>query len=313
VKVRAKAIPVPPAEAGVALSCPACNGASFEPFRYELVECGSCGLVIDPAAIRRSREEKVQEDWFGIPDAAQSVWVRTFESWNNARTIARIQRFVKAPARVLEVGVGSGSLLVALRDAGFDAQGCDLSPRVAEYVRTTLGMPMTVGPVESVETTSKFDVVVMNHVVEHTSEPVKMLESVRRLARPGALFHVAVPNIACWEAHLPGWTSYEPYHLVYFTPRTLSAVAERAGLRPLETATFESFSGWFLSVLRSVFARRLRQVDGRETLRTMRRATHVEHLYRTAMVASGAALYPLRLMQARAGAGEEAILLATCA
>jgi SAM-dependent methyltransferase len=237
--------------------------------------------------------------------------VRLFESWNNARTLARIRRHVPPPARVLEIGIGSGSLLNELRRSGYDVHGCDLSAQLAGYVREAFGIDVFVGPLRDFEPSREFDVVVMNHVVEHTSAPLKLLTEARHIARPEALFHIAVPNVGCWEAWLPGWTSYEPYHLVYYTPATLRATAMRAGMRVIDLRTFEPFSGWSLALLRSALGRSLRNADDRAAMRSARRSSGMEHAFRAAMLATGTGLYPLRRIQSALGRGEEIILLAS--
>src|SRR5258708_26522784 len=93
------------------LACPGCDRTEFESFRFGLSECSGCGLVVDPSAMSRSQSESgLQEEWFQTPEAARSGWVRLFERWKNARTLARVRRNVPPPARVLDVGAGSRSL-----------------------------------------------------------------------------------------------------------------------------------------------------------------------------------------------------------
>ncbi|HLK35567.1 MAG TPA: class I SAM-dependent methyltransferase [Polyangiaceae bacterium] len=304
-----------PGESRVTLSCPVCGATSYRGFRFGLSVCTKCNLVVDPEAIAASEAQSLlQEDWFDVPDAAHSGWVRLFEAWNNRRTMARIRRHRPAPARVLECGIGSGSLLVAMREAGYEVHGCDLSPRVAEYVRGSFGIDVTTGDPSTIRE-GGFDVVVMNHVLEHSARPRDMLASVVRRTSPGAVFHLAVPNVASWDAHLPGWTSYEPYHLIYFSPETLGAVAAQVGLHALELTTFEPFSGWSLALLRTALRSRSRGSPGRsDGPRTFERSAAVQNAYRITTLAVGGALYPLRRTQAALGAGEEVILIArSCA
>jgi 2-polyprenyl-3-methyl-5-hydroxy-6-metoxy-1,4-benzoquinol methylase len=300
-----------PNERKTAMECPNCAGREFADFRFALSRCSACSLIVDEQAIERSRAESSQEEWFAIPEAARSLWVRRFEVWNNERTIARVRRYVNPPARVLEVGIGSGSLLQAMRGAGFDVHGCDSSAAVGRYVRETAGVPVFVGRLADMPPSGAFDVVVMNHVLEHTSGPIAFLTDARRHAKPGALFHLAVPNVASWNARMPGWTSYEPYHLIYFSPKTLRDAVARAGLECVELSTFEPFSGWFLALLRTALQRGERNSNRRETRDRDRSKRGIEHLYRVAMLASGAASYPLRRLQSRLGKGEEVVMLAT--
>ena len=240
------------------IGCPCCSSTRRRAFRFGLVRCLECGLVYDAAAIESSHATALQEEWFVAPDAPPSAWVRAFELRNNRRTVTRLRRYVKPSARVLDVGVGSGSLLTALCTAGFEAQGCDAVPAMAAAAAKATGLPVHAGALDTLNETGAFDAIVLNHVLEHTAEPIALLAAAKRLLGPGGVLHIAVPNVASWEAVLPGWTSYEPYHLVYFTPTTLRSVVARAGLNVVHGETREPFSGWFLAVLRTALRSRSR-------------------------------------------------------
>jgi 2-polyprenyl-3-methyl-5-hydroxy-6-metoxy-1,4-benzoquinol methylase len=274
-------------------------------------------MVLSPAIWRPLVNEAMEEDWFGEPSQdALSFWVNHFEAWNNKRTLTRLAEASSPGHRLLEIGVGSGSFLTAARQTGYEVMGCDLSASICQRVRHTYHIPMHGGHLTALAGESRFDVVVMNHVLEHVDQPIELLRDVHRLLSPRGIVHIAVPNIGCWEAWLPGWTSYEPYHLAYFTPQTLKRVVFASGLAIEHLATHESFSGWFLAVLRS--ALRVNQAGGAVTRPPITSARYakasrpklLEHAYRLAMVCSGAALWPLRMAQEQLGRGDEAICIA---
>jgi len=298
------------AGAGAPVGCPCCLGPRAEAFRFGLVRCLECGLAYDAVAIERSRVTSLQEEWFVAPGAPRSAWVRAFERRSNGRTVNRLRPYVKPRARVLDVGVGSGSLLAALRAAGFEAQGCDAVPAMAAAAAQATGLPVHAGALETMDAPGSFDAVILNHVLEHTDGPIALLTAAKRVMSPGGIVHIAVPNVASWEAHLSGWTSYEPYHLLYFTPTTLRRVADRAGLNVVHAETREPFSGWFLALLRTA----MQTPSGSRTSPAPgggpRRNWAVENAYRAAMVGVGGALTPVRRFQAWMGAGEEAVVIA---
>ncbi len=155
----------------------------------------------------------------------------------------------------------------------------------------------------------------MNHVLEHTNEPIELLRGVEQLLTPDGLLHIVVPNIACWEATLSGWVSYEPYHLTYFTPQTLKKTISATGLEMISFFTYDSFSGWFLALLRT--ALRVNRAGGTVTLlrnslikHVKHRSSILEHAYRIAMVLFGGAIWPLRWLQSKLGYGDEMVCIA---
>jgi 2-polyprenyl-3-methyl-5-hydroxy-6-metoxy-1,4-benzoquinol methylase len=277
-----------------ASECPVCAGTDFRPYKFELVQCQSCGMVLSPAIWQPQSNEMLEEEWFGEAYQPEtSFWVRWFEAWNNRKTLGRLAEVNLPGRRLLEIGVGSGSFLQAAREQGFDVMGCDLSRAMCERVTRTHGISMYCGPLAGLEGEDRFDVVVMNHVLEHVNDPAAFLRDVQRLLAPGGVAHIAVPNVACWEAWLSGWTSYEPYHLSYFTPGTLRKTVSASGLEVDRVQTHESFSGWFLAVLRSLLGVNLNGQSINPNVRTARvstggaRSLVVEHAYRLAMVSVG--------------------------
>jgi hypothetical protein len=108
------------------------------------------------------------------------------------------------------------------------------------------------------------------------------------------VFHLAVPNVECWEASFSGWTSFEPYHLTYFSPQTLQQTISAGGLSIDHCATHESFSGWFLALLRTaqginrdnkMISRTASSSSGR--LARNQRSIMIKNIYRLAMVLWG--------------------------
>jgi SAM-dependent methyltransferase len=77
------------------------------------------------------------------------------------------------------------------------------------------------------------DLIILSSFLEHEINPLPLLRTAgRKLRRDGALL-IKVPNYASWNRRLRGakWCGYRfPDHVNYFTPATLSAMLERAGL-----------------------------------------------------------------------------------
>ena len=298
-------------------TCPICEETDFHNYKLGLLQCPGCGVVLSPASWQAQANEQLEDEWFGdVYQAEASWWVMLFEKWNNRKTLARLSQAKPSGRRLLEIGVGSGSLLNAARAAGYEVLGCDLSGSICARVRRDYGITMHGEPLATLVDEKGFDVIVMNHLLEHVQQPIQFLENVRCLLAPGGLVHIAVPNIACWEAVLTGWTSYEPYHLTYFDPQTLRRTVSASGLIVDSINTYDSFSGWFLGLLRTALGvnrdagavvRPATSMAGRAA---GRRSGIVEHSYRLAMMSTGGGLWPLRWVQGKLGHGDEAICIA---
>lgn len=294
-------------------TCLLCAHTDFTDWRFGLFRCVGCGLIVDPAIFRPGAAEALNEGAFGDNyEPVRSFWVRMFETLNNRRTMSRLRPAADiAGGRLLEIGVGSGSFLAYAQAHGYSPIGCDLSAAICSKVERNTGIIVHCGSLESLPHEQLFDVVVINHVLEHASDPVALLKAARTFLKPGGVLHLAVPNVAALEARLPGWNSYEPYHLLYFTPLTLRLAAEKAGFEIQHLTTHESFSGWFLAILRTLLRKSNSEQAQQSTDASIKQSTaFVEHAYRLVMVIGGLLTLPFRRLQELLGKGDEIILLA---
>ncbi|HWP36370.1 MAG TPA: class I SAM-dependent methyltransferase [Gemmatimonadales bacterium] len=298
----------------VAQRCPLCQGDRLAAHRFSLLRCTGCGLVVSPAIFRRGAAEALNVEAFGDEwEPETSFWVHRFKRWKNRRYLRTVQRYVWT-GRLLEIGVGSGRFLEAARAAGFEVMGCDLSPTVCRRVEDRIGVKVHCSSVASLPE-GIFDVVAMHHVLEHVEDPVGFLRGVGRVLAPGGIVHIAVPNVACWEARFSAWNCYAAYHLTYFDRATLARAVKQAGLGLVWSATHESFSAWFLTLVRAMLrpdshaASRIRTPNGKAS--RLRRL--MEHPYRLAILIGGAATWPLRRLQGALGRGDELVMVAGAA
>jgi len=283
-----------------------------------LLKCQHCGLVVSPEIWSERSNEKLNKEWFGDPkDTKSSCWVRRFEAWNNRRTLARLDKLSGSGLRLLEVGIGTGSFLQLARDCGFNVMGCDLSTKICQYAERQHGFNMHCGPISTLVDRGSFDVIVANHVLEHVDNPVAFLKDLMKLLTPGGTAHIAVPNIDCWEASFSGWASYEPYHLAYYSSTTLTKALAEAGLNVDKINTHDSFSGWFLVLLRTFFGinRGGRAMTERPRAKGLmnghrHRPQVLEAVYRITMIYAGFLAWPLRWVQAKLGYGDEIVCIA---
>lgn len=292
--------------------CPGCQNDQFRDHKFSLLQCKSCGLVVNSEIWAEKFTMRMDEEWFESEHAlVQSCWEKMFEAWNNRRTYMRLNRYIDKDSRkILEVGVGSGSLLKFLQSHGFEVVGCDLSKSICTDVQNTYDIEMHNMALNSLPYSHHFDCVIMNHVLEHVNDPIQFLTSAGERMKSGGILHVSVPNIQSWESRLPGWNAYEAYHLTYFSKKTLLDILKKCGFRVIAAETYESFSGWFLAVLRTLLKTRAWSSATRIAQKNQRKRNVLEHGYRTLMVAAGALLYPLRMIQAKLNCGDELIVIA---
>lgn len=135
---------------------------------------------------------------------------------------------------LLDVGAGSGILVQAAREMGFDALGVEPS-RWLQGIASSAEIPVVCGTVDDLQGDAIFDVVMVVDVVEHVTDPMALLRSCASRLRPGGLLAVVTPDCGSVVARLMGWRwwHYRIAHVNYFNRTTLDMVLRGAGLTPI--------------------------------------------------------------------------------
>ena len=143
--------------------------------------------------------------------------------------------------RVLDVGSGYGFFRVALRDAGFDQDGLEVSAFARAVATSSYGLDTHPGILDDHwrDWEGRYDVATMFDLIEHVVDPAALLTQAAAILAPGGFVAIKTPNIACPEAELfgPWYHSLKREHLGFFSPRSLTVVAAQAGLEPVEVGT----------------------------------------------------------------------------
>jgi SAM-dependent methyltransferase len=137
-------------------------------------------------------------------------------------------------ASMLDIGCGAGDWLLYMRQAGYqNVMGQDIAGPAVERLAEQ-GMPAAGGDLCELQLpSSSFDLIRMEHVLEHLPDPVAYVREAKRLLKPGGRLVVNTPWIESFSFRFgrQHWASLAPlYHLGYFSRRSLSALADRVGL-----------------------------------------------------------------------------------
>jgi SAM-dependent methyltransferase len=131
--------------------------------------------------------------------------------------------------RLLDVGCGAGHYLRLARSLGMEAFGVEPALERSDDPR------VFAGTLEAARfPDDHFDVITVNHVLEHVPSPTSMLEELRRILKPDGTLVIATPladSLAYWlfGRH---WVQLDiPRHLYTFSTATLRRYADKARLR----------------------------------------------------------------------------------
>ena len=137
-------------------------------------------------------------------------------------------------------------LLEAAIANGWQAEGMDVATAAVKYAREERGLTVHHGLIEDVSLEpGSFDVIVLNHVLEHVRNPRETLAHLRTLLTPTGIIRTEVPNVGSLSARTQNlqsrlkvkknlWRHYETgHHFWFFTRSTLTRTMRGAGLTPV--------------------------------------------------------------------------------
>jgi len=142
---------------------------------------------------------------------------------------------------LLDIGCGNGSLLQRLSDIGWEVQGIDFDQGAVAYCNSK-GLNVKLGDllIQKFKAES-FDVITLNHVIEHIFNPEEILKECCRIIKPGGMLVIATPNNKSWGYKLffkHHWYYLDPpRHVMIFNRKNLSTILKDAGFEILSDKT----------------------------------------------------------------------------
>ncbi|WP_292527216.1 class I SAM-dependent methyltransferase [Methanoculleus sp.] len=200
--------------------------------------CEHCGVMWTSPRMTEDSLKKFYEDdyrsiYVGEPRAPESFFK---EQVNHGE---RIYNFVKPHTlwwdkkslKAFDIGCGAGGALIPFKRNGWLTFGCDLGEEYLNRGKEE-GLVLECGEATSLSRYGPADLVILSHVLEHFSHPIKSLNEISKLLTDDGYLYVEVPGI--FKVH----SSYGDFllflqnaHLYHFTLSTLSSVMNLAGFK----------------------------------------------------------------------------------
>jgi len=205
------------------------SSSSSEVFYERVLRCKKCGFIyLSP----RPRRELIINGYSLAQDLRYVSQEKgrqiTFKS-----CLKGIKRLCKE-GRLLDIGAASGIFVKMASNAGYQAFGVEPSVWMCEYAKKHYNASVLPGTLEDAKFEDcSFDIITMWDVLEHVTDPMRTLKEVKRILKPGGLLVINYPRIDDPLARIFGkkWWFLLSIHLVYFTPKTLSAYLELLGFK----------------------------------------------------------------------------------
>ena len=162
-----------------------------------------------------------RENWKGIqPEAIQRQIVEEILTADASGPLKQVEPYVSISndSRILDLGSGVGSFVVACRKRGLAAFGLE-PDRIGQGTKVTAIQIARRRLADAVFVSGVgeqlpfrdacFDLVVMNQVIEHVVDQSKVMREASRVVRDGGAIYVACPNYLRF---------YEPHYKIFWIP-----------------------------------------------------------------------------------------------
>ncbi|MEP6820930.1 MAG: class I SAM-dependent methyltransferase [Chthoniobacterales bacterium] len=159
--------------------------------------------------------------------------------------------------RILEIGCGAGTFSRFLKkERGAEVWGVELDPVAAEIARAALDHVRCGDVIEQIASlpAAHFDCIVFNDVLEHLSDPYRVLVAIKRLFTPTGVVVCSIPNIRYFRAffnfvvrgewHYEENGTMDKTHLRFFTKKSIAEMFESLGYRILRLEGINATPSW---------------------------------------------------------------------
>ena len=223
------------------LSCPLCQQNDLEVIstkdrRGKALEtdlCRSCGTVFNnpiptDEELTQFYSKDYRKDYKSVSVPKKKHSLRAFE---------RAQRFfdmneerLSNITSCLDVGAGGGEFLSLAKQRGWDAKGIEPNEGYAKSAKDFYDVDIFCGMMNETDYPEKsFDLIRLNHVLEHINTPVEFLNRLRDWLKDDGILYVEVPDIRAYAAVKTKGKIFHYGHIFNFSPWTLQGCGKLAG------------------------------------------------------------------------------------
>jgi len=228
--------------------CPVCsNKDSLKESQkcgdFSIFHCNNCGLEFAWPLLAGSKE------WY-----RQAYFLRRLAPLEKVTDNFIIALKNLAPkSKILDIGCGEGIFVNYAVKNGHQAWGLDFSEEMIEIAKARCpGAVFLTGTLENFLRKypgEKFDAIAMFEIIEHLSDPLKLVTDARAILLPGGKLVISVPNRDCWPVR--HFMDNPPQHLTRWNKQSLLYLSKKAGFAvdEIRTTRFLSSAHFFLTYL----------------------------------------------------------------
>lgn len=142
---------------------------------------------------------------------------------------------------LLDVGCATGDFLEVALQRGYRAEGLELSKWSCDIARSR-GFTVHKERLDALARKSPgtYDVITLNGVIEHFSEPMTEMAHIATLLKPGGLVSLWTGDVDALPSRILGrkWWYWQGQHIQYFSHESLKLLAQKTGFAHVTTERY---------------------------------------------------------------------------
>jgi len=160
-----------------------------------------------------------------------------------AHRLSELECLTKGPGDVLEIGCGRGQFLEAALDRGWRVCGQEFAEstiNALSHSAPKAELAYGVFPEECPFPDGAFDLIHLNHVLEHFFDPMAALCRIWKLLKPGGILYCEVPRQSTLQNKLSNAVGLKDFsvhffveHICYFDKPSMTRALESSGFTPV--------------------------------------------------------------------------------
>jgi len=181
---------------------------------------------------------------------------------------------LKIDSKILDVGCGTGHLLVNLKNEGF-SHLAGVDPYIAEDLYYRNGV--TVFKRELWELEDEFNFIMLHHSLEHIADPRSCFQALYDRIVSDGLVLIRIPTVSsfAWKKYKTNWVQLDaPRHLCLHSIKSVDILAEETGFK-VENIKFDSTAFQFLGS--EQYIKNIPLLDERSYLKNMEKSIFTEN------------------------------------
>lgn len=215
---------------------------------YPILRCSACKLVFRGTIPNNQELESIYSDEYFFSELGDTnaqgyqnyLKDEQFLRLNFRRRLRRISWYCSHSGHLLDVGSASGFFMDEARQLGWTVKGVEYSATMSRLAKEKLGLDVWTGKFQDFhDNPASCDVITMWDYIEHSVDPAKDIQAVRRMLKPGGLMVASTGDISSMMSKLSGqnWHLMTPrHHIFYFSPKVIRAYLEKEGFEVLKIA-----------------------------------------------------------------------------